>query len=76
MWYIIFKFRKYLNCETLEMFKYMHGTSYFLLLRKIFELKKIFRNGREKICNTSYLNLELNCETLEMFKYMHGTTFS
>jgi hypothetical protein len=23
MWYIIFKFRKYLNYETLEMFKYM-----------------------------------------------------
>jgi hypothetical protein len=23
MWYIIFKFRKYLNCETLGMFKYM-----------------------------------------------------
>jgi hypothetical protein len=23
MWYIIFKLRKYLNCETLEMFKYM-----------------------------------------------------
>jgi hypothetical protein len=32
MWYITFKFRKYLNCETLEMFKYMHGTSYFLML--------------------------------------------
>jgi hypothetical protein len=57
MWYTIFKFRKYLNCETLEMFKYMHGTS-FLMLRKIFELKKIFRNKREKICGTSYLNLE------------------
>ncbi len=58
MWYIIFKFRKYLNCETLEIFKYMHGTSYFLMLWKIFELKKIFRNRREKICGTSYLNLE------------------
>jgi hypothetical protein len=58
MWYIIFKFRKYLNCETLEMFKYMHGTSCFLMLWKIFELKKIFRNRREKICGTSYLNLE------------------
>jgi hypothetical protein len=41
------------------------------MLWKIFELKKIFRNRREKICGTSYLN----CETLEMFKYMHGTTF-
>jgi hypothetical protein len=40
MWYIIFKFRKHLKCETLEMFKYMHGTSYFLMLWKIFELKK------------------------------------
>jgi hypothetical protein len=49
MWYIIFKFRKYLNCETLEMFKYMHGTLYFLMLWKIFELKKIFRNRRKKI---------------------------
>jgi hypothetical protein len=29
MWYNIFKFRRYLNYETLEMFKYMHGTSYF-----------------------------------------------
>jgi hypothetical protein len=58
MWYIIFKFRKYLNYETLEMFKYMHGTSYFVMLWKIFELKKIFRNRREKICGTSYLNLE------------------
>jgi hypothetical protein len=28
MWYIIFKFRKYLNCETLEMFKYIHGTTF------------------------------------------------
>jgi hypothetical protein len=31
MWYIMFKFRKYLNCETLEMFKYMHGTIFLLL---------------------------------------------
>jgi hypothetical protein len=31
MWYIIFKFRKYLNYETLEMFKYMHNISYFLM---------------------------------------------
>jgi hypothetical protein len=29
MWYITFKFRKYLNYEILEMFKYMHGISYF-----------------------------------------------
>jgi hypothetical protein len=29
MWYIIFKFRKYLNCETLEMLKYMYGTLVF-----------------------------------------------
>jgi hypothetical protein len=28
-WYIIFKFIKYLNCETLEMFKYMDGTTSF-----------------------------------------------
>jgi hypothetical protein len=49
MWYIKFKFRKYLNCETLEMFKYMDGTTYFLMSYKIFELKKIFRNRREKI---------------------------
>jgi hypothetical protein len=58
MWYIIFKFRKYLNCATLKMFKYMPGASYFLMLWKILELKKIFRNSREKICGTSYLNLE------------------
>jgi hypothetical protein len=36
----------------------MHGASYFLILWKIFELKKIFRNRREKICGASYLNLE------------------
>jgi hypothetical protein len=29
MWCIIFKFRKYLNYETLEMFKYIHGTTFF-----------------------------------------------
>jgi hypothetical protein len=29
MWYIIFKFTKYMNYETLEIFIYMHGTSYF-----------------------------------------------
>jgi hypothetical protein len=56
MWYTIFKFRKYLNCETLEMFKYMLGTSYFLMLWKIFELKKIFRNRREKICGTDEIS--------------------
>jgi hypothetical protein len=55
MWYIIFKFRKYLNCETLEMFKYMHDTSYFLMLWKIFKLKKTFRNRREEICHTRFL---------------------
>jgi hypothetical protein len=42
---IIFIFRKYLNCETLEMFKYIHGTTFF----NVIELKKIFRNRREKI---------------------------
>jgi hypothetical protein len=31
---------------------------HFLMLCKIFELKKIFINRREKICGTSYLNLE------------------
>jgi hypothetical protein len=65
-----------LNCETLEMFKYMHGTSYFLMLWKIFELKKIFRNRREKICGISYLNLEniwivkhLECLNVCMVQY-------
>jgi hypothetical protein len=29
MWYIIFIYRKYLNCETLEIFKYMHGAIFF-----------------------------------------------
>jgi hypothetical protein len=48
MWYIIFKFRKYLKCETLEMFKYMHGTSYFLKLWKIFALKKYLEIGQRK----------------------------
>jgi hypothetical protein len=67
MWYIIFKFRKYLNCETREMFRYMHGTSYFLMLWKIFELKKIFRNRREKICGTSYLDLENICMVHHFF---------
>jgi hypothetical protein len=58
------------------MFKYMHGTSYFLMLWKIFELKKIFRYRREKICGISFkFRKYLNCETLEMFKYMDGTTF-
>jgi hypothetical protein len=39
MWYIIFKFRKYLNCETLEMFKYMvHHI--FLILWEIFKFRK------------------------------------
>jgi hypothetical protein len=31
MWYIIFIFRKYLKYKTLEMFKYMHGTSFLML---------------------------------------------
>jgi hypothetical protein len=35
MWHIIFKFRKYLNCETLEMFKYMHGTIFFNAIENI-----------------------------------------
>jgi hypothetical protein len=35
MWYITFKFRKYLNCETLEMFKYMHGTTFFNAIENI-----------------------------------------
>jgi hypothetical protein len=35
MWYIIFKFRKYLNCETLEMYKYLHGTPFFNVIKKI-----------------------------------------
>jgi hypothetical protein len=48
MWYIIFNLENILNCETHEMFKYMHGTS-FLMLWKIFECQKIFRNRREKI---------------------------
>jgi hypothetical protein len=43
------------------MFEYMHGTSYFLMLWKIFELKIIFRNKLEKMCGTSYLNLENIC---------------
>jgi hypothetical protein len=39
MWYIIFKFRKYLNYETLGMFKYM-VQHIFLILRKIFKIRK------------------------------------
>jgi hypothetical protein len=35
MWYIIFKFIKYLKCETLEMFQYMHGTSFFNVIENI-----------------------------------------
>jgi hypothetical protein len=35
MWYIIFKFRKYLNCETLEMCKYMHGATFFNAIENI-----------------------------------------
>jgi hypothetical protein len=36
MWYIIiFIFRKYLNCETLELFKYMHGTTFFNVIENI-----------------------------------------
>jgi hypothetical protein len=35
IWYIIFKFRKYLNYETLEMFKYMHGTTFFNVIENI-----------------------------------------
>jgi hypothetical protein len=35
MWYIIFKFRKYLNCDPLEMFKYMHGTTFFNVTENI-----------------------------------------
>jgi hypothetical protein len=35
MWYIIFKFRNYLNRETLEMFKYMHGTIFFNAIENI-----------------------------------------
>jgi hypothetical protein len=31
----IFKFRKYLNCETLEMFIYMHGTTFFNVIENI-----------------------------------------
>jgi hypothetical protein len=35
MRYIIFKFRKYLNCETLEIFKSMHGTIFFNVIENI-----------------------------------------
>jgi hypothetical protein len=35
MRYIIFQFRKYLNCETLEMFKYMHGIPFFNVIENI-----------------------------------------
>jgi hypothetical protein len=43
MWYITFKFRKYLNCETLEiLFNYMRGTSYFLMYRKHLSLRIYF----------------------------------
>jgi hypothetical protein len=35
MWYIIFKFRKYLNCETLAMLKYIHGTLFFNVMKNI-----------------------------------------
>jgi hypothetical protein len=35
MWYIIFKFRKYLKCETLEMFKYMHGIIFCNIIENI-----------------------------------------
>jgi hypothetical protein len=36
MWYsIIFIFRKYLNCETLEIFKYMHGTTFFNVIENV-----------------------------------------
>jgi hypothetical protein len=35
MWYIIFKFRIYFNCETLEMFKNMHGTTFFNVIEII-----------------------------------------
>jgi hypothetical protein len=35
MWYIIFKFTKYLNGETLEIFKYMHGTIFFNVIENI-----------------------------------------
>jgi hypothetical protein len=35
MWYMIFKFRKYDKCEAHEMFKYMHGTSFFNVIENI-----------------------------------------
>jgi hypothetical protein len=35
MWYIIFKFRKFLNCETLAMLKYIHGTLFFNVMKNI-----------------------------------------
>jgi hypothetical protein len=57
MRYIIFKFRKYLNCEILEMFKYIHGTTFFNVIGE----RKYLETGERKyieICGTSYLNLE------------------
>jgi hypothetical protein len=54
------------------MFRYMHGTSYFLMLWKIFELKKIFRNRREKICGTSYLDLENICMVHHFFNVIEN----
>jgi hypothetical protein len=35
MLYNIFIFRKYLKYETLEMFKYMHDTSFFNVIENI-----------------------------------------
>jgi hypothetical protein len=35
MWYIIFKFKKYLNCETPKMFKYLYGTTFFNVIENI-----------------------------------------
>jgi hypothetical protein len=80
MWYIIFKFRKYLNSETLEMFKYMHGTLFFKCYRKYLNLRKYLKIGERKYIEKLWYVIfkfrkYLNCETLEMFKYMHGTTF-
>jgi hypothetical protein len=40
MWYIIFKFRKYFNCETLEMFIYIVHHIFFNLIENIHQMVK------------------------------------